>query len=145
MFFLPLAGAVIYDYVPAIKKYPLILLAHLLVWAVTAWGLKKAWYVDENFRKELLMARAIEEEDWEQIPAIFLSGTAEPTRLMVMNKNLALFRLGRAGDEMFQYREGRRTPQRAVPRTVGPRRRQSLVLPLRTGKTIATVGAWKTV
>ena len=106
LFFLPLAGAVLYDYVPAIKKYPLILLAHLLVWAATAWGLKKAWYVDENFRKELLMARAIEEEDWEQIPAIFLSGTAEPTRLMVMNKNLALFRLGRAGDEMFQYREG---------------------------------------
>ena len=110
LFFLPLAGAVIYDYVPAIKKYPLILLAHLLVWAVTAWGLKKAWYVDENFRKELLMARAIEEEDWEQIPAIFLSGTAEPTRLMVMNKNLALFRLGRAGDEMFQYREGGARP-----------------------------------
>lgn len=110
LFLLPLAGAVIYDYVPAIKKYPLILLVHLLVWTATAWGLKKAWYVDENFRKELLMARAIEEEDWEQVPAIFLGGTAEPTRLMVMNKNLALFRLGRAGDEMFQYREGGARP-----------------------------------
>ena len=29
---------------------------------------------------------------------------------MVMNKNLALFRLGRAGDEMFQYREGGARP-----------------------------------
>ena len=106
IFLAPLAAACIYDYAPAIRKPSFLLAAHLLVVAATAWGLKKAWYVDVNFRCELQMARAIEEEDWERVLAIFNSTQAEPTRLMVMNKNLALFRLGRAGDEMFQYREG---------------------------------------
>ncbi len=110
MFAVPLAGALIHTYTPVLKKGILIITGHILLLAATAWGLKKAWYADENFRKELLMARAIEEENWERIPAIFLSGTAEPTRLLVMNKNLALFRLGRAGDEMFQYREGGARP-----------------------------------
>lgn len=110
LFLLPVAGAAVYGYEPSAGKRPLVLPVHLLVWAAAAWGLWKVWYRDENFRSELLMARAIEEEDWERVPVIFRDATGEPTRLMVMNKNLALFRLGRAGDEMFQYREGGARP-----------------------------------
>jgi hypothetical protein len=57
------------------------------------------------------MTRAIENLDWEEVLRIYIKGEEEPTRLMVMNKNLALFRLGRAGNEMFQYREGGAHPK----------------------------------
>ncbi len=83
---------------------------HLILWAAVGIGLKKTWYVDGNFRSELRMTRAIENEDWEKVPEIFWETNGEPTRLMVMQKNLALFRLGRAGDEMFRYREGDARP-----------------------------------
>lgn len=110
LFAIPLMGAALYDYKPA-KPGPWSIAAlHVLLLAATAWGLQKAWYTNDNFRRELLMARAIEEEDWESIPVLFLGAEEEPTRLMVMNKNLALFRLGRAGDEMFRYREGGARP-----------------------------------
>lgn len=110
MFALPLAAAFLRDAAPKLSAGWLSPALHILALGATAWWLHSVWYVDENFRKELRMARAIEEEDWESIPIIFREGTAEPTRLMVMNKNLALFRLGRAGEEMFQYREGGARP-----------------------------------
>ncbi len=106
LFATPFCCALLYNFTPNRQKawvnvaMPLLVLTGLVLW------LKNTWYVDDNFRKELLMQRAIENEDWESIPKIFLSAKGEPTRLMVMNKNLALFRLGRAGNEMFKYREG---------------------------------------
>ena len=77
-------------------------------------GVSKAWYHDANFQKELAMNRAIEELDWERVLTIARDGssTVKPTRQMVLYKNLALFRLGRAGDEMFFYPEGA-VPQNA--------------------------------
>lgn len=71
-------------------------------------GVSKAWYRDSNFEKELAMNRAVEELDWERVLTIARDGSSDvkPTRQMVMYKNLALFRLGRAGDEMFFYPEG---------------------------------------
>ena len=82
----------------------------LLMVAIT--GASAAWYRDVNFQKELAMNRAIEELDWERVLQIARDGSSDvkPTRQMVMYKNLALFRLGRAGDEMFNYPEGA-TPQ----------------------------------
>ena len=52
--------------------------------------------------------RAIEELDWERVLTIARDGSSDvkPTRQIVMYKNLALFRLGRAGNEMFFYPEG---------------------------------------
>lgn len=75
-------------------------------------GVRASWYRDANFQKELAMNRAIEELDWERVLQIARDGSSDvkPTRQMVMYKNLALFRLGRAGDEMFTYPEGA-TPQ----------------------------------
>lgn len=71
-------------------------------------GVKAAWYEDENFQKELAMNRAIEELDWERALSYARDGSSEtkPTRQIVMYKNLAIFRLGRAGNEMFTFPEG---------------------------------------
>lgn len=75
-------------------------------------GVRKAWYRDINFQKELAMNRAVEECDWERVLTYARDGSndVKPTRQIVLYKNLALFRLGRAGDEMFHYPEGA-TPQ----------------------------------
>ena len=77
-------------------------------------GVSKSWYHDANFQKELAMYHAIEDLDWERVLTIARDGASDvkPTRQIVMFKNLALFRLGRAGDEMFFYPEGA-TPQNA--------------------------------
>ncbi|MBO4906526.1 MAG: hypothetical protein J5486_05770 [Bacteroidaceae bacterium] len=71
-------------------------------------GVSKVWYRDVNFHKELAMNRAVEELDWERVLQIARDGstTVKPTRMMVMFRNLALFRLGRAGNEMCSYPEG---------------------------------------
>ena len=71
-------------------------------------GVSKVWYHDVNFQKELAMYHATEDLDWERVLTIARDGSSnvKPTRQMVMFKNLALFRLGRAGDEMFNYPEG---------------------------------------
>lgn len=71
-------------------------------------GVSKVWYHDANFQKELAMNRAIEDLDWERALTYARDGSSEvkPTRQIVMYKNLAIFRLGRAGDEMFNYPEG---------------------------------------
>ena len=77
-------------------------------------GVSQVWYRDANFQKELAMNRAVEELDWERVLTISRDGSSDvkPTRMMILYKNLALFRLGRAGDEMFNYPEGA-TPQNA--------------------------------
>ncbi len=72
-------------------------------------SVKAMWYDDENFQKELAMNRAIEELDWERALTYARDGSSssvKPTRQIVMYKNLAIFRLGRAGNEMFNYPEG---------------------------------------
>ncbi len=87
---------------------------------VGVWGVSKRWNHDTNFHKEVAMNNAIERLDWEGVLRIMLSQEMgepmPPTRAMVMMKNLALFRLGRAGDEMFLYPEG--SEQQHAPWTV---------------------------
>ncbi len=78
--------------------------------AFACWGVKNRWYNDSNFLKEVAMANAAERLDWESVLRTMKDNTigkpAPPTRAMVMETNLALFRLGRAGDEMFHYPNG---------------------------------------
>ncbi len=87
-----------------------VLLCAAIGLGIGAWGVNNRWYKDTNFRKEVLMTNQIERLDWEGVLRTMrsreLGETMPPTRLMVMMKNLALFRLGRAGDEMFRYPEG---------------------------------------
>lgn len=70
------------------------------------YGVHKFWYKDYNFHKELAMERAMEENDWNGVVREAANLQDEPTRSIVMMKNLALFRLGRLGDEAFHYRQG---------------------------------------
>ena len=63
------------------------------------------WYKDNNFRIENKQSRAMWNEDWEAV-AEYANDTALPTRQIVMNKNMALLRLGRALDEAFKYPDG---------------------------------------
>ena len=63
------------------------------------------WFTDNNFRVENKQNRAMWEEDWEAV-ALYAKEVKEPTRQIVLNRNIALLRLGRAGNEMFNYPDG---------------------------------------
>lgn len=64
------------------------------------------WFRDENFHRELAMQRCVASQDWEGVLEEARQQKDEPTRAIVMMRNLALSRLGRQGDEMFLYRNG---------------------------------------
>ena len=73
------------------------------------------WYKDGNFHRELRMSRAIDRQDWEGVLTIAKESDEEPTRAICMMRNLALFRLGRQGDEMYRYPNGAATPAAPFP------------------------------
>lgn len=64
------------------------------------------WYKDENFRHEVKMQHLIAQTDWEGVLREAATQEDEPTRAIVMMRNLALSRLGRQGSEMYQYPGG---------------------------------------
>lgn len=63
------------------------------------------WFSDNNFRVENKQNIAIWDEDWRAV-ADYAKGCDEPTRQIILNKNIALLELGRAGSEMFTYPDG---------------------------------------
>ena len=63
------------------------------------------WYKNENFRLENEQNKAMWEEDWERVARLAKEADT-PTRQVVMNKNIALLKLGRSGKELFAYPEG---------------------------------------
>ena len=69
-------------------------------------GVYLFWYKDENFHRELAMQHGIEKQDWEGVLKVAADQQDEPTRAIVMMRNLALSRVGRQGNEMFLYRNG---------------------------------------
>lgn len=77
-----------------------------VVLAVVAWGIVHFWYKDENFHHEVKMMHLIEQNDWEGVLQEAAAQDDEPTRAIVMMRNLALSRLGRQGDLMYEYRNG---------------------------------------
>lgn len=81
-------------------------LIRLAVVAAVVVGVYLSWFKDENFHHELAMQRCIEKQDWEGVLNEARKQDDEPTRAIVMMRNLALSRLGRQGDEMFLYRNG---------------------------------------
>lgn len=73
--------------------------------------MNERWYHNQIFQNELKMTRLVNEENWEGVlevaPVYYETDeNVVPSRVMVMMKNLALFRLGREGDDMFNYLEG---------------------------------------
>lgn len=86
-----------------VKKPFLWLLAQVALLAGIGFGVWHFWYKDGNFHKELNMVHCIENLDWEGVLTI-ARDCDDPTRSLWMMKNLALFRLGRQGDEMYHYK-----------------------------------------
>ncbi len=86
-----------------------------LLLVVVGYSTYSYWYKDSNFHKELRMQRAMENCDWEGVLAEEKAEDEEPTRAIVMLRNLALSRLGRQGDEMYHYRVGSKKPVAPFP------------------------------
>lgn len=76
----------------------------MLVALVT--GVALFWFKDENFHHELKMQHSIESGDWMGILKEAAQQRDEPTRAVVMMRNLALSQLGRQGEEMYGYENG---------------------------------------
>lgn len=96
-------------------KAALYFLAQAALLAGIGYAVVHFWYRDDNFHRELRMQQCLEQEDWEGILAEARTLSDEPTRAIVMMKNLALFRLGRQGDEMYHYRTGAKASATPIP------------------------------
>ena len=89
---------------------PRFIIVHIILLIAMGSTLFHFWYSDSNFRKELKMAYAVENEEWEKALTYIKDKNMIPTRLMILYKNLALLRLGRAGGEMYHYPDGGKLP-----------------------------------
>lgn len=67
------------------------------------------WFRDENFHHELVMQHCIEKTDWEGVLNEALKQDDEPTRSVVLMRNLALTRLGMA-TQKYNYPNGAKKP-----------------------------------
>ena len=85
---------------------PLYLLCQAVVSTVLIAGVWHAWMKDENFHRELRMQHRIAQLDWTGVLQEAADQQDEPTRAIVMMRNLALTRIGRQGDDMFRYKNG---------------------------------------
>lgn len=74
--------------------------------ALLAIAVAHFWYKDSNYHRELKMQHCIDRLDWEGVVSEAAAQEDEPTRAIVMMKNLALFRLGRQNTEMYNFRNG---------------------------------------
>ena len=83
--------------------------------AVLVAGVWHFWYKDDNFHHELRMQRCIENSDWEGVIEEGKKQDCEPTRSIVMMHNLALSRLGRQCDEMYNFRKGSKRSNTPLP------------------------------
>lgn len=96
--------------------HPLVwLTGHAALVAGLVWGVCHFWYDDYNFHKELRMQQCMEEADWEGVLREARDQQEEPTRAIVMMRNLALFRLGRQGEEMYRYKTGAKKSDTPLP------------------------------
>ncbi len=91
------------------KKLSLIIYHLSLITLLTA-GVAFFWYKDDNFHRELRMQQAIEQTDWNSVLKESTYLKEEPTRAIVMMRNLALARLNRQSTEMYSYRNGQQRP-----------------------------------
>lgn len=78
----------------------------LLVFVTQFW-----WEDDDNFFTEIKMTRAIDKGDWEEAVKASAAQKEEPSQLVVLYRNLALTKLGRVGDEAYNYPQGAARPK----------------------------------
>lgn len=82
------------------------LICQMVVAALLLGCVYKFWMKDENFHNELTMQHRIANLDWTGVLEVAAKQQDEPTRAIVMMRNLALSRIGRQGDDMFRYKNG---------------------------------------
>ena len=103
----------------AIKHQPSAIIlwgmAHVALVGIAGYSVYRFWYKDHNFHKEFRMQQCMESLDWEGVLAQEIGDEEEPTRAIIMMRNLALFRLGRQGDEMYHYLDGSKPCPSPVP------------------------------
>lgn len=77
--------------------------ANIAFIAIIALCINHFWYDNYNFKAELRMAKAIDEQRWDDVlyEASIIPGA--PTRQMVVSKNIALMHQQRLGEAMFHY------------------------------------------
>ena len=120
-FYLLLLSFVVLAFLPVVPecgaecKYKLL---GTTVWAVVSLLLLlfswTFWYANQNFRVENEQNRAMWNEEWDHV-AEFARDVQVPTRQVVMNKNIALLKLGRSGNEMFAFPEGSADIEASIP------------------------------
>lgn len=70
-------------------------------------GIWHWWYKGANFHHELVMQHCIEGTDWEGVINEGRKQFSEPSRTIIMMRNIALSRLGRQTEEMYDFPWGR--------------------------------------
>ena len=99
-----------------LAKHPVVWpVCQLAIAAGCVWGACHFWYKDSNFHKELRMQQCVENRDWEGVVAEGAGLQDEPTRAIVMMRNLALFRQGVQGDKMYHYKMGAKASDTPLP------------------------------
>ena len=78
-------------------------------------GVWHYWYKDDNFHHELAMQHSVENADWDGVLLESQKVEDEPTRAIVLMRNLALWRSGRLLDEMYNYPRGNARPNTPLP------------------------------
>lgn len=108
--------AVLYNRGHGAVRRPFIWVAcQVAIVALLVVGVNHYWFRDYNFHKELRMLQCVENLDWEGVLSEAAYNEDEPTRAIVMMKNLALFRLGRQGDKMYHYKTGAKDSETPLP------------------------------
>ncbi|KAA6339567.1 hypothetical protein EZS27_012508 [termite gut metagenome] len=75
----------------------------LFLFVFSLFAVQRYSFKDENFRTEIAMDLAIQANDWNKVIDYAEQIKHLPTRLVILNRNLALYKLGLAGDKMFTY------------------------------------------
>lgn len=111
LFLVLLAALYRASYVPQLMNYRLPrVIVQLTLSCAILFGCWHFWFKDKTFHEEIQMNACVDNYDWEGVLNIVRQHEGEPTRMIVMYKNLALFKLGRAGNEMYNYPDGSKEP-----------------------------------
>ncbi|MDR1762601.1 MAG: DUF6057 family protein [Dysgonamonadaceae bacterium] len=100
------------------KRSKMKMIVSICVFLISIYGVYALSYRNSNFKTELQMLQAIETDDWNRVVSIGEQQRGQPTRLIVMCWNLALYKLGQAGDRMFEMDNNSVMPQTRRQRMV---------------------------
>ena len=102
------------NYLDRCKKAIVWIAASVLLIVAEVAYVDHRWYNDENYECELRMLKCIENGEWQNVIYTDNEYSCEPTRAIVMMRDLALFKLGRLGNQSFTFRNGGKMPESAI-------------------------------